>query len=42
MWYATMLTGHRPAVPGVRTARWLAALGTLAAGRYSRLPADHA
>ena len=38
MWYATMLTGHQPAVPAVR---WLAALGTLAAGRYHRL-ADHA
>ena len=42
MWYTTMLTGHRPAVPGIRTARWLAALGTLASGRYSRLPADDA
>ena len=42
MWYATMLTGQRLAVPGIRTARWLAALGTLAASRYNRLPVDHA
>jgi len=39
MWYAMMLTGHRPALPAVR---WLAALGTLAAGRYNRLPVKHA
>jgi len=42
MWYATMLTGHQPAVPGIGPARWLAVLGTLVAGRYHRLPADHA
>ena len=42
MWYATMLTGHRPAVPGIPSARWLAALGTLVAGRFHHLPARHA
>ncbi len=39
MFYALLLTGHQPAV---RTGHWLAALGTLAAGRYSRRPVSHA
>ena len=39
MYYAMLLTGHQPVV---RTGRWLAALGTLVAGRYSRRPVSHA
>ena len=39
MWYVPMLTGRQPAVPA---GRWLAALGTLAAGRYRRLTMSHA
>jgi hypothetical protein len=39
MFYATLLTGHQPTIP--TTGRWLAALGTLAAGRYSGRPVSH-
>jgi hypothetical protein len=39
MWYVPMLTGRQPAVPA---GRWLAALDTLVAGRYGRLPMSHA
>jgi len=39
MFYASILTGHQPIIP--TTGRWLATLGTLVAGRYSRRPVSH-